>query len=376
MLLNPTGHLMATIPVNSLLRHTRPLHDMLAAAADQVIGSGYFVLGPAVKAFEAAFASYVGTAHCIGVANGTDALELALKAVGVGPGSPVAVCANAAMYGTSSVLACGGEPVFVDIDAAGDAMDPAALERAIAANPGIRTVVITHLYGRMARMADLMAVATAGDLKVVEDCAQAHGARLADGRRAGAIGDISCFSFYPTKNLGALGDGGAVLTQQSAIAERVAMLRQYGWTQKYTNGLVGGRNSRLDEIQAAMLLGMLPLLDAWNARRREIASRYSTGIRHPGIQVPPATGEDYVAHLYVVRCSRREALRAHLASLDVQSEIHYPSPDHRQPCHGGRFDTVSLPVTELRAETVLTLPCFPELSDHEVQQVIDACNSF
>lgn len=329
-----------------------------------------------MAAFEHAFAGYCGADHCIGVANGTDAIELSLKAVGVDNGDSVAVVANAAMYGTSAVLACGGVPVFVDVESQSSTMAPDALEQRLDTHPGIKAVIVTHLYGRLARIEEIAAICRPRSIAVVEDCAQAHGARLPDGRRAGALGDVASFSFYPTKNLGALGDGGAVVTCHATVAARVRQLRQYGWTQKYTNGLKGGRNSRLDEIQARMLLLMLPMLDGWNARRRQIANHYSTAIRNPAIEVPPLSGEDYVAHLYVVRCKRRNALREHLTAAGVQTEVHYPLPDHRQPCHEGKYDSLSLPVTESDAHTVLTLPCFPELTNAETQRVIDACNQF
>jgi dTDP-4-amino-4,6-dideoxygalactose transaminase len=364
------------IPVNSLLRHTGPLQDALAAAADGIIRSGYFVLGPAVSEFEALFAGYCGVPHCIGVANGTDALELALKGVGVAAGDRVAVAANAAMYGTSAVLAAGAEPVFVDIDDDSAAMDPARLREAVTSHPDLKAVVVTHLYGRLAQVDALVAVAREAGIAVVEDCAQAHGARDAQGRMAGAFGDVASFSFYPTKNLGALGDGGAVVTADEDIAARVRRLRQYGWSAKYTNKETGGRNSRLDEIQAKMLSVMLPMLDGWNARRREIAHRYCTAIRHPDIRLPPTPDQADVAHLFVVRSARRDALKAHLADAGVQTDIHYPLPDHRQPCFDGRFAHVELPVTERHAGTVLTLPCFPELTDDEATRVIDACNRF
>ena len=364
------------IPVNSLLRHVAPLGDALTEAASEVIRSGYFVLGGQVGRFERAFADYCGTRHCIGVANGTDALELALKALGVGAGHRVVVAANAAMYGTTAVLACQAEPLFVDVTPGTATLDPQALRAALAAEPGIRAVIVTHLYGRLAAMDDIVAACRAAGVPIVEDCAQAHGAALPDGRRAGAIGDIASFSFYPTKNLGALGDGGAITTGDDGLAERARRLRQYGWTHKYTNGLPGGRNSRLDELQAAALMVMLPLLDDWNARRRAIANRYSAGIRHAAIDVPPASGDDYVAHLYVVRTAARDALREHLAAHGVQTDVHYPIPDHRQPCFDGRFESVALPVTEADALQVLTLPCFPEMTDDEVERVVAACNSF
>ena len=217
-----------TIPVNSLSRHTEPLKGNLAAAAAQVVGSGYYVLGPNVGAFESAFAAYCGVDHCISVANGTDALELSLRALDVASGDRVAVVANAAMYGTSAVLACGAEPVFVDICADSATMDPALLEAALMEG-GIKAVIVTHLYGQLAQVEKIAALCKAHDTGLVEDCAQAHGARNESGL-AGSFGDIASFSFDPTKNLGALGDGGAVVTRRADLANRVHMLRQYGWT--------------------------------------------------------------------------------------------------------------------------------------------------
>lgn len=363
-----------TIPLNSLVRHTTALHEELTAAAKKVVCSGYYILGPQVDAFESAFAGYCGTAYCAGVGNGTDALELALRAVGVGQGDRVAVVANAAMYSTTAVLAAGAIPVFVDVDRS-STMDPAELQSTMSGQ-ALKAVIVTHLYGRLADMASLVDIAHSANVAVIEDCAQAHGARTADGRMAGSLGDIASFSFYPTKNLGALGDGGAVVTNDAHLNRTVRQLRQYGWGDKYMNELSGGRNSRLDEMQAAMLNVMLPHLDGWNARRRDIANQYSQLIRNPAISTPPVSGSDYVAHLYVVRTNRREELRAHLLANGIASEVHYPVPDHRQPCLAGRHADVSLPHTEHDAGEVLSLPCFPELTDEEVDIVVNACNRF
>lgn len=361
------------IPVNSLLRHVEPLADRLVASAAEVIRSGHFVLGPHLKTFEQAFADWCGAAHCVGVANGTDALELSLKASGVGAQDHVAVVANAAMYGTSAVLACGAIPVFVDIDPSSHNMSAAALAE-IAAVTRLKAVIVTHLYGRLADMPALLEVCRRHDIRVLEDCAQAHGAEDRSGRRAGTFGDIASFSFYPTKNLGALGDGGAIVSNNEALATRARQLRQYGWSAKYTNELAGGRNSRLDELQAALMSVMLPELDGWNARRRDIANRYSEGITTAALSVPAPADREYVAHLYVVQSGHRDAAREALAAAGVQTEVHYPTPDYRQPCLQTFAGGVSLPHTEHAAATVLTLPCFPEMSDDEVTQVIEACN--
>lgn len=365
-----------TVPVNSLYRHIAPFQDSLSSVAHEVINSGYFILGPGLQAFETAFADYCGVPYCIGVANGTDALELSLRAAGVKDGDNVAVVANAAMYGTSAVLACNATPVFVDVLANEATMDPALLAEAFGRAEKVKAVIVTHLYGRLARIEEIAKLCEKHNAVLIEDCAQSHGAKTEDGRMAGSFGALACFSFYPTKNLGAIGDGGAVVAKEEALASRIRELRQYGWTQKYTNTIPGGRNSRLDELQASMLSIMLPHLDAWNARRREIANRYSVEINNPRILTPEPAGADYVAHLYVVRSEKRDELKSFLAAHAIGSEVHYPNPDHLQPCHGGRFDSCELPVTELNARLVLTLPCFPELTDSEVGRVIDVCNRF
>lgn len=366
---------MANIPINALDRHTQPFKDRLAQASIAVIESGYFVLGPNVKAFEQEFAACCGVSDCIGVANGTEALELGLRSIGINHGKRVAVVANAAMYGTTAVLACGANPVFVDIDPATHTLDPKSLEATLATSR-LDAVVVTHLYGRLADMDAILALASKHGFAVFEDCAQAHGAQDASGRRAGSFGKAASFSFYPTKNLGAIGDGGAVVTNDPQVADTLRKLRQYGWTTKYRNELSGGRNSRLDEMQAAFLRIMLPHLEGWNARRRQIANRYSLEIRNERIRVPATSGEDYVGHLYVVQATDRARLQQYLADAGIASDVHYPVSDHRQPVFGNRYITTHLPITEAACEGVLTLPCFPELADSEVTRVIEACNQW
>jgi dTDP-4-amino-4,6-dideoxygalactose transaminase len=364
------------IPVNDLARYAGQVSDSLAAQAAQVLRSGHYVLGPGVRAFEAEFAAYCGVPHCIAVGNGTDALELALRALGVVPGDAVMVAANAAMYGTTAVLAIGATPVFADVDPSTGLFTGPLLEAALARGDKPKAVIVTHLYGRLAPMAEILAACRAHGVAVLEDCAQAHGARDANGTKAGAHGDIATFSFYPTKNLGAIGDGGAIACRDDALAGRCRQLRQYGWSSKYTNELAGGRNTRLDEIQAAFLRVLLGDLDRRNARRLAIANRYSAQIRHRDIAVPAVAGDEFVAHLYVVQAGARESLAKHLAANGVGTDIHYPTPDHRQPVHGGRFAQVSLPNTERLCTRVLTLPCFPEMTDAEVDAVIAACNAW
>jgi dTDP-4-amino-4,6-dideoxygalactose transaminase len=362
------------IPFNALDRQNGgELTARLAAAAREVIERGWYVLGREVAAFEEEFAAYCGARHAIGVANGSDALELAIASLDLPRDSEIAVAPNAAMYATLGILANGLRPRFVDVDADTATMHADALEAAL--TPDTRAVVVTHLYGRLAEMDGLLAIARRHGLAVIEDCAQAHGAARA-GRRAGSFGQLACFSFYPTKNLGAIGDGGAVVSSDDALAARVRQLRQYGWGSKYAVAVAHGRNSRLDELQAAFLRIMLPLLDDWNARRRDIAARYTAGITHPAITRPALDGDAWVAHLYVIQCERRDALRAHLEAHAIGVDVHYPIPDHRQPLLAAAHAGLSLPQAERQARTALSLPCFAELRDEEVEAVIAACNTW
>jgi aminotransferase EvaB len=362
---------MPMLPINDLKRHHQACSERTAAAVQAVLDSGWYVLGPQVTAFETAFAAYCGVGHCVGVGNGTDAIELALRALGLAAGDKVLLAANAGMYATGVVLGLGCVPVFVDVDEATQLLG--ARDLAACRDPGVRAVLVTHLYGRMVDMAPVVGLCRERSWLLVEDCAQAHGARR-DGRVVGSFGDAATFSFYPTKNLGALGDGGAVTTASQATADRLRALRQYGWTQKYVVEVAGGRNTRLDELQAAILLAKLPDLDRWNARRRDIASRYRRAIVNPAVVLPPDGGDDYVGHLFVLRCRQRDALKAFLAREGIASDIHYPVPDHRQPALRDRFAGTALPVTERLAGEVLTLPCFPELLDTEVDAVAAAVN--
>lgn len=364
---------MEPVPLAPLSRDLAAERPALRAAIESVLDGGQLVLGPRVDAFERAWAAYCGTAHAVGVANGTDALEIALRALGVHPGDEVATVANAGGYATTAILACGAKPIYVDVDAATMNLDPRALDGPLQRRP--RAIVLTHLYGRMAAAAAVVARCAAAGVPVVEDCAQAHGARE-NGRAAGSIGAIGCFSFYPTKNLGALGDGGALVTADEGLAKRIRGLRQYGWATRYDPVAPGGRNSRLDEIQAAVLATRLPGLDARNERRRAIARAYTAGIVHESLLVPSRDGPADVVHLFVVRSRHRDALAAHLAREGVQCAVHYPVADHRMALHDGCYTSTHLPVTEGLVAEVLTLPCHPTLADEEIARVVDACNRF
>lgn len=344
----------------------------LQGAVQRVLNSHWYVLGEAVRSFETAFARYIGVDHCVSVANGTDALELALRASGVVSGDEVITAANAGFYSSTAIRAIGAIPRYVDVDPQTLTLSATALKHALARKP--RAVIVTHLYGRMADMGALTRLAHAAGIPLIEDCAQAHGA-MSEQRRAGSFGTLGCFSFYPTKNLGAIGDGGAIVTHDASLAERLVQLRQYGWNQKYHVVAPGGRNSRLDELQAAVLHTKLPHLDTWNAQRRSIAQRFNGAFADLPVTCPDAPGNAYVAHLYVLRCRQRDALRMHLQTRGIATEVHYPVPDHKQHVEAGRGHE-PLPVTERAANECLSLPCFPGLSDHALHHIIAAVREF
>jgi aminotransferase EvaB len=361
--------------INDLRRHVDSMRPELERAARDVIDSGWFVLGAQVDAFESEFAAYCGSEHCIGVANGTDALELALRALGIGQGHRVATVANAGLYSTTAITAAGATPIYVDVDPATLLVDRDDLARAVDRERP-HAVIVTHLFGRLADMASVLAICAARCVPIVEDCAQAHGAAR-DGHKAGTFGDVGCYSFYPTKNLGALGDGGAIVTRSAEIARNVRSLRQYGWTDKYHAALGGGRNSRLDEMQAAFLRVALPRLDDWNAQRLRIARRLAEGIDHRDVIGPRLDADAYVAHLFVVRSAYRDSLAAALRAAGIATDVHYPVPDHRQPAFAKTIGAApSLPTTERCCNEVLTLPCFPEMTDAEADAVIAAVNAW
>lgn len=360
--------------INELSRHIKPIEPEIEQAVSRVIASGWFVLGPEVNAFEREFASYCGTAHCISLANGTDALELALRALGICGGKTVLTVANAGMYCSVGIMATGATPLYADILPDVLLIDVADVTRLLDSQH-VDAIIVTHLYGLLANIEEIVMLAQSRGIPVVEDCAQSHGAQR-EGKLAGSFGDIACFSFYPTKNLGALGDGGAITTSRKDLADRVIQFRQYGWSSKYCVALAGGRNSRLDEMQAAILRVKLPLLDKWNQRRRHIATRYSNGIKNAKVVTPKVRGLDYVAHLYVVRASERDSLRLHLTDAGIPSDVHYPIPDYAQAAYSHLFADTCLSVTERACAEVLTLPCFPEMTDAEVDNIIACVNTW
>jgi dTDP-3-amino-3,4,6-trideoxy-alpha-D-glucose transaminase len=344
----------------------------LEDAYRRVLRSGWWVLGEEVAAFEAAFASYCGVRHCVGVASGLDALQLTLRALGVGPGDEVLVPGYTAVATWMAVSLTGARPVGVDVDPLGWGLDPALLDAAW--TPRTRAVVPVHLCGRPADLDAIGAWAAQRDVLLVEDACQAHGA-IWDGARVGSFGAAAGFSFYPTKNLGAIGDGGAITTDDDALAERLRLLRTYGWRARGDSEIVGD-NSRLDELQAAFLRVRLERLDAANARRRALAARYRAGLADVAGLTLPADGPGHVWHLFVVAHERRDALRCALADRGVGTLVHYEVPPHRTQAYAGR-EPASLPVTERLARGVLSLPLHPELSDAAADAVIaavrDAC---
>lgn len=357
------------IPLGDLRREYSRIRSEIDEAIERVLRRGWFILGEELAAFEAEWAAYCGVAHAVGVGNGTDAIHLALRAADIGPGDEVIVPALTATFTALAVSMAGATPVFADVDLARYSLDPAALEAAI--TPRTAAVIPVHLYGCPADMAPIVEIARRHNLLVLEDAAQAHGARY-QGARTGGLGDVAAFSFYPTKNLGAYGDAGAIVTDDADLAHRARMLRHGGQERIYQHELLG-TNSRLDEIQAAILRAKLPHLDAWNARRRALAARYDAGLRgSDGLVLPPTPqGVESVYHLYVVRTPLRDALRDYLAGAGVSSGVHYPKGVHLQEAYAHLgYEPGSRPNAETAAAQVLSLPVFPQLSAREVEQVV------
>ncbi len=338
-------------------------------AVQRVFESGHYILGPETAEFEKEFAAWIGSANAVGVANGTDALVLAMRALGIGMGDTVLTVSHTAVATVAAVELTGAEPLLVDIDPATFTLDPQKLADTIRANPQrkFKAVIPVHLYGQPADMPAIMEIAHQHSLLVIEDCAQCHGATL-DGTTAGTFGDAATFSFYPTKNLGAIGDGGAVVTRDAILAARVRELRQYGWKSRYISDSTG-MNSRLDELQAAILRVKLPHLRADNQRRRDLAAIYKKHVANSAVTLPPVrAGAEHVFHQYVVRSPQRDALMAALKSDGVPTAIHYPQPVHTQPAYLGRIahGAGGLAESERACREVLSLPMHPQLTDEAV----------
>jgi dTDP-4-amino-4,6-dideoxygalactose transaminase len=356
-----------------------PADDAAAVrrAIDRVLASGRFVLGPEVEAFEAEFAAASGAPHAVGVGTGTDAIALTLRALGVAQGDEVITTPLSAAYTALAVMMIGARPVFADIDPVRLTIDPEKIAEAI--TPRTRAILPVHLYGQSASMTAIEAIAAAHNVPVVEDCCQAHLATAA-GRPVGTIGVAGAFSFYPTKNLGALGDGGAVITHDAGLANRIRLLRNGGQIDRYRHETFGV-NSRLDELQAAILRARLPLLPSWTSKRRALASAYRTTLADAAIDVPPECDAGHVYHLFVVRSRDRTAraeLQAQLAACGIETLVHYPVPIPRQPALAGTAP-VDCPTAARVCDEVLSLPLYPGLADTDVSRVAaavrDACGT-
>ena len=354
------------VPFNVLAPGVQTIRGELDLAIKRVLDSGWFLMGPELHEFERAFAAYHGAGlSSVGVGTGTDALRIGLQALGVAAGDDVLITANAGVPPVAAVVAAGARPVFCDVDPRTHTLEPAEIDRRITARA--RAVVVVHLFGYPAAMDEIVQRARRHGLKVLEDCAQAHGARY-DGRLVGTLADAAAFSFYPTKNLGALGDAGAVLTADPQVADRAKLLRMYGWRQRYVSE-THSTVSRMDELQAAVLSVKLRYLDGWNLARQRLASRYRSRLTG-AVEAPPEGG---VFHLFVVRApGRRDALKAYLAERGVGCDIHYPLPVHLQAPYAQYGDGLgSLPHTERLAKEILSLPMYPELADADVDYVCD-----
>ncbi len=365
---------MSAIPFVDLKAQYEDLRPAIDAAVARVLASGWYVLGPEVEAFEQAYARRTGCAFGVGTGSGTGALQLALLAAGVGPGDEVITVSHTAVATVAAIRLTGARPVLVDVDTDRYTLAPAQLLAALTSRT--KAIVPVHLYGQPADMSPIMDFARAHNLTVIEDCAQAAGASY-EGKPVGSLGHLAAHSFYPTKNLGAAGDGGMVTTNDAALAARLRALRQYGWRRRYISDETG-LNSRLDPIQAAILGVKLPRLDAWNQKRRALAQRYRQALTDTACVLPAQFSDsEHVFHLFVIRHPRRDALMAYLKQRRIGALIHYPVPVHLQPAYRDLgYEPGSLPVTEGLAGEILSLPLYPELPAAAVEQVAQAIRDF
>ncbi len=363
-----------SVPFVSFRPMEKELDGALRAAFDRVLQNSWYIEGREDAAFEEAFARYCGTDYCVGCGNGLDSLVLILKAMGIGAGDEVIVPSNTFIATVLAVSYTGATPVLVEPLLATYNLDPDRIEAAI--TPRTKAIIAVHLYGQCAQMDAITTIAKAHGLKVIEDAAQAHGA-IWQGRRAGSLGDAAGFSFYPGKNLGALGDAGCVTTNDPDLAKKVRALGNYGSDAKYHH-IYKGQNSRLDELQAAFLAAKLPHLDRMNAERRRIAARYQAGITNPAVVLPTVAANcEHVYHIFAVRCKARDELEAHLNALGIGTNKHYPTPIHLQGAYRELgLDRGALPIAEEISTTELSLPMYYGMTEEQVQVVIDAVNSF
>ncbi len=361
----------------SLVDLTAQYHSIkeeIDSAVLSTLESGHFILGPQVVKFEESIAAYLGVKHAIGLASGTDALVLALRALNIGAGDEVIIPAYTFFATAGTVMSVGAKPVFVDVDPQSYQIDVSKIKSAI--TPKTKAIIPVHLYGHPAEMNPILEIARENNLKVIEDNAQGLGAEYL-GKKTGSFGDIACLSFFPTKNLGAFGDAGMVVTNDPSLAERMRMLRTHGWKKKYYSEEVG-YNSRLDALQAAILQAKFPHLDAWNEKRRELAHRYSEQLGSSGVVIP-AEREwgKHVYHLYIVRSEKREALQAFLKQKGIASEVYYPLPPHLStPCRKFGYKEGDFPHAEKASSETFALPLYPELTLSQQDEVIAAVKSF
>jgi dTDP-4-amino-4,6-dideoxygalactose transaminase len=362
------------IPILDLKAQYLAHRDEIDAAILDVVHSGHFILGPNVRALEEEVAAYTGCRHAVGVASGTDALQLALLALGIGPGDEVITTPFTFIATASTISHTGAVPVFVDIDPHDFNLVPERVEQAI--TPRTKAILPVHLFGQPVKTAEILDIARQHGLKVIEDAAQAIGAEE-NGQRVGSFGDAACFSFYPTKNLGAYGDGGMVTTNDPDLAEKIDVLRRQGSKQKYHNEVLGF-NSRLDEMQAALLRVKLKYLDEWTAGRQRVARHYNELLAATGVVTPyERPGVRHVYHQYTIRVPRRDELQAHLKEQGIGTMIYYPVPLHRLPLYAGLgYEPGSLPASEQAAQEVLSLPIYPELEPNQVRAIAEAVARF
>jgi dTDP-4-amino-4,6-dideoxygalactose transaminase len=355
----------------------RAQKEAIDAAVARALGSGWYILGKEGEAFEREYAAWQGAARAIGCANGTDALTLAMRGLGIGPGATVVTVSHTAVATVAAIEMVGATPLLLDVDPDTYTMDPdelaAVLDDPPPGLPPIRAVIPVHIYGQSCDLGPMLEAAARHGVAVIEDCSQAHGATYA-GKKVGNHGQVACYSLYPTKNLGALGDGGVLTTDDAALADRIGAIRQYGWKERYISADVGV-NSRLDELQAAILRVKLEVLDANNARRQAIAAAYDTALAGTRFAPPARRGDgEHVFHQYVLRVPDRAAVMARLRAEGIATAIHYPQPVHLQPAYRGRtpMGPAGCAETARAAEEVMSLPMFPELSDAQVQRVCEA----
>jgi len=364
-----------SVPFNDLSRRYTQNKEAVDAAALRALGSGWYILGKEAEAFEKQLAQMFGAAGAVGVNSGTDAITIALRALGVGSGDEVITVGNTCTPTIAAIRLTGATPVFADVDPVTKTLDPNAIASRI--TPSTKAIVPVHLYGMPADMPAIMKVAKEHNLLVVEDCAQSIGATIA-GKWAGTFGDAACLSFYPTKNLGAFGDGGAIVSTSEEVLARARRIRMYGEAGRY-NSVEEGMNSRLDEVQAALLSWGLPLLAGWTERRKAIAERYRAGITNAKLTLPDQSvgGREGVWHLFVVHTDDREKFMSHMSAAGVGTAIHYPTPVYAQPAYAFLNESgAALPNTTAAMDRIVSLPIFPELTDAEVEEVIAAANAY